>query len=305
MELLRVMNDNNNDTFNSIPSFHKKILLPIKFIKNSEEYIILITIADEIFIYKHIMGETFEFIKIKNNLNKICDLECGNLYSIILNNYNELFIYGTFESLFNNLNEFIKLKFNYNEKIKFIRCGFNFIYLITNNNSIYSIGKNNYGQLGLEKEITFRNFFTKINILTNVKDLQCGSVHAILLDNFGNIYGTGYNNWYSLGFAEENAVYGFIKINLTFKVKNISCCNFSTLLINEFNELFGSGKNAFGELGINNKNYRIGFSDEIFIGKDKKVEKLFKSFDFCNFLLANDNSIYVSVSISLQVMIKL
>lgn len=88
-----------------------------------------------------------------------------------------------------------------NKKIKQISCGFFHTLILLKDNSVYSLGDNKYGQLGIgnrqESKIP-----VKVNI-DNIIQISCGSYHSLALDKFGNAYTWGFGEMYQLGNGED------------------------------------------------------------------------------------------------------
>ena len=159
-----------------------------------------------------------------------------------------------------------------------ISCGVNHIIALTNDKSIYGMGLNDWGQLGLALDPCYHNLFEKIS-LRNVLAVKCGQYYTIALTLDG-LYGWGDNRSGQLGLGDvvcrytptklnfqlqrgepiaisrgrhhtmillkQDQVYVFgntrilipQKLNLNFNIRQISCCFNKTLMIGTDNRVY-------------------------------------------------------------------
>lgn len=177
--------------------------------------------------------------------------------------------------------------------VKQIDSGIDHLMILCNNGSVYGMGDDSFGQLGLgtysEERIhqmkTYGNFILrrepipqKLDI-DNIEKIACGDNHTILLDNKGNVYGTGFNRFLQLSNDElyrqkyiglnvptiinklsSNAfITDHINGNMQKKVIDIVCsgnCSFFVVEEKIDNEImnydvYGAGEGLKGALGIN------------------------------------------------------
>ncbi|KAL9652679.1 hypothetical protein ABK040_003981 [Willaertia magna] len=124
-----------------------------------------------------------------------------------------------------------------------------------------------------------------------IKDLQCGIDHCILLTKNGEIYGLGKNKQHQLGILNKDRIFKeFIKLEIPFKIKQISCNSYGTLILNEFNDVYVCGENLNDQLagGIDLKVKQ--FKKILF---DKKIEYIYKSFGNFNVVrLFGENEVW-------------
>ncbi|KAL9644659.1 hypothetical protein ABK040_005030 [Willaertia magna] len=245
--------------------------------------------------------EAFGDVKINFNkeIKEIKEIKYGYGVFIILTMDNELYGYAIDENYknqlslheYDELNKFVKLNLNIGQ-IKYLKCNFIIIF-ITENNSVFVFGNNFNGELGLGLKYTNKEPITTLTKLENlnleIKDLQCGLEHAILLDKFGNIYGTGRNFEGQLGLNDNNDKYEFTKINLPFKVKKIACSQYNTSILSENNELFVAESNSYGESGLNN-NQNIKYFTKV----DCNIKEIYNSFGTYNLYLNSMNEFLMS-----------
>ncbi|KAL9644874.1 hypothetical protein ABK040_005354 [Willaertia magna] len=163
--------------------------------------IVIVTKYNEIYCLKQnidIKEYYFEKINFTSSF-KITHLACYNNSIILINENNELFLMGCFASFKENdfklLNRMDRLK---HIKIKYLRLGYNFLFILTHDNTLYGFG-DNYNGLGINEEdndTEENNEMTEnddwIEIPYKAKDISCSESNSILLDLNENIYTTGY-----------------------------------------------------------------------------------------------------------------
>ncbi|KAL9647829.1 hypothetical protein ABK040_008104 [Willaertia magna] len=250
-------------------------LSEIKLISNNDGSILIVTKNNEIFVYgnnhRYILGtgdykDQKQFIKIQNNNFGIIEhLGCGN-FGAFVNNKNEIFLSGLETPI--PTKTFTKIHtLDNNERIKFINCENDYLFIVTKNNSIYIYAK----YLKTLKEVFPSNNDNgpvfKLNNFPNlsgsIKDIKSGTSHSLLIDSNGNLYGCGSNILGQLGSGnKQQLVVAFTKLSVNFKVKSIACAANYSILMDNFNEIYGTGTNRFGALdGIKNiytsNNYSI------------------------------------------------
>ncbi|KAL9654469.1 hypothetical protein ABK040_010489 [Willaertia magna] len=292
---------NDNDTpIKEIPIPSYIPPLSIKSITSGDEFLLLLTIDGSVYVYgsneegKIGLGKSIKhidkFTKIEN-LNKIIKITSSSECSILLSEKNELFVTGVNTgNRFglkdrNRIYEFTKIDFSpdnelnnlQNEKIKLIRISFDFIYLVTENNVIYGCGYNDSGQLGLGHSNEL-NKFTKNETLQkiNIKDLQCGDCHCLILDFNGNVYCCGLNNFKQLTNKNISSITYFTKYYEN--IKSIHCNANDSILLTLQNEIYFLGKDT----KLNFTKYFINSIKTDNIGSFSILSNNLKEM-FCNF----------------------
>ncbi|KAL9651961.1 hypothetical protein ABK040_000304 [Willaertia magna] len=270
----------------------------IKFIKQGLHFILFITITNKIIIYRPhcIKKQQITFCNYPSNKNILFIESCPS-YIILVNEENEFYInrdaqfYLRNDSLtFEKLND-LKIKDN----IKFIRASEDVFVIVTKNNLIYNYGTKPFVNYNNNQPSELKLYTIPNENNLQIKDLQCGNCHIILLNKNGELYGLGDNQYGQLGLDDIEKVYYFTKINLDFKVKKIICNNDNTLLINEFNELYVCGINFNNQLGLCEKIIKTFTNIVIYDNYFRlvKVENCFKT--LFNFSLISDvnNDFYI------------
>ncbi|KAL9657753.1 hypothetical protein ABK040_013585 [Willaertia magna] len=275
----------------------------IKFLDYGLNHIVIVTDCNEIYVFGSnktgALGlghnaDVTEFTKVESeefSFGNIKILECGNDFTIIVNDLNEVFFAGNYNNIL--YLDFIKIDLNVNLHIKNIKFFNNNLLIFTKQNEIYNFKK--YKEIKSrfpKKEIEPTS--DQLLLLDNsleMKDVQCGLLHCVVLDNSGDIYGFGENNVNQLDQLEVQ-VKKFTKIDLSFKVKEIKCSDDATLLLNEFNELFVCGNNDYNQLGINSLNEGIKTIEKftkVKILNNAIVNSIFKTFKNYNVIQINNN----------------
>ena len=127
--------------------------------------------------------------------------------------------------------------------------GFNFVLCLTNNNELFSWGKNVHGQLGTESVINYRILYCP-RLITSLSDVNivqvcCGDRHSIVLTDEGVVYGWGYNLYGQTGVGQEGeeAIYLPRKWIIESKVVKIHCSRYQSFAITESGKLYFCGIN--------------------------------------------------------------
>ena len=190
---------------------------------------------------------------------KIIDIQTTNIFTLALTKNNEIYFWFHFEK-----NKDLKIKNNISKllnsnliKIKQISCGYNFCMLLSKNGSLYSMGNNNKGELGLsDKEsdlIKFsfidkpiENLFFSNIYKEKVIFIKCGFKHTICIISSGKIFGWGNNTFGQLGIGNLNNIIYPININienyiLNDKIIQINCGFRSTVFLTENRNIYFCG----------------------------------------------------------------
>ncbi len=129
--------------------------------------------------------------------------------------------------------------------IKTITTGNDFALILKNNGDLYSLGKNDCGQLGNGNN----NYIKKpIKIMDGVKDIACGFNHSLIITNDNSLYAFGDNSFYQLGLNDIK------QRNMPTKVMDdvVSCsagASFSLALKSD-GTLYGFGNNLYNQLAF-------------------------------------------------------
>ena len=122
-----------------------------------------------------------------------------------------------------------------------------------NNNKVYSFGKNNYGQLGLEDNVN-RTIPTLLDFQFdgNPICIQLGWYHSLILTDTKKIYSFGYNGNGQLGLGDFDSRYIPTLIDFQFDGNPtiIWQGDHYTLILTDIGKVYSFGWNNNGQLGL-------------------------------------------------------
>lgn len=186
-------------------------------------------------------------------------------------------------NIFTNLNEIETI----NKNIKYFACGYGHILILTSDDTVYAIGTNEYGQLGLNDN-NHRSNCSLVDI-ENVKQISCGEEYTIILTHDGNVFATGNNMYGQLGLNDKVDRNSFTQVDVE-NVKQICCGNWYTMILTYDGNVFSTGNNEDGHLGLNDTIHRHKFTQVKNINNVKQIS--------CgnqhNMLLTNDGRVYAA-----------
>jgi alpha-tubulin suppressor-like RCC1 family protein len=134
--------------------------------------------------------------------------------------------------------------------VKTIACGNYHTLFLVNNGNLYSCGYNNYGQLGLATyAIQSIGKPTAVRNGTNIKTISCGLYHSVILNNSGDAYSCGLNNYGQLGLGNNNNYNIPTKITVAGVIfSDVECGGWHTVLQTTTNIAYSMGLNNDGQL---------------------------------------------------------
>ena len=148
------------------------------------------------------------FTQTITNVNNIKKIYCGGDHTFILKNDGTLWTCGYNGEgqlgLGDNNHRYTFTQITTNaDNIKSIYCGENHTIILKNDGTLWSCGRNDYGQLGLG-DGTNRNTFTQVTTNTDdIKEIYCGFHHTFILKNDGTLWGCGHNEYGQLGLGDD------------------------------------------------------------------------------------------------------
>ncbi|KAL9648690.1 hypothetical protein ABK040_016317 [Willaertia magna] len=321
------------DNNNNISLYHKNKPLIISdyefsliFLSENEQYLIhklqnefeLIAFCGGIFMLNKLNGQVYfkssndmKFLKLKKfgfifnkNLHllkfttkepiKKIVTKFSN-YFVMLTKSDKILVFSQ-----DNMKEFTKDKFNY-EKIVKIKCGDEFVLILTENNTLYGYGKSYSGSLSNNHQ----NLYTKDIIKCNIDALKGKKIKDITTSSYCSFFLTVDNDLFVSGKSSEGAnglprnlcdnCLFFTKIKENVQ-KVIAGTNFTAIKTLQ-NEYFIFGRmfdNPFGFDASNHHIYKIYGTDFKLNTFNWNDAKKLKCGGFYSVIVTNDNKIFMS-----------
>jgi alpha-tubulin suppressor-like RCC1 family protein len=190
--------------------------------------------------------------------------------------------FKTFDSDISVNNSIINLKSNF--KIKQLAGGKFFIAVLTTDGCIYTMGSNEFGQLGYNTDNyndpngelkMIENFYYNNTLIIRpiFKKIVCGANHMLGLTIRNNVYSWGSNEFGQLCYQTNDEI-NFNPKFVKNKIKDIFGGGLISSLIDYKNRAFMAGNNKYGQLGYDNNRQDINYLrfnqliniKEVFIG---------------------------------------
>ena len=130
--------------------------------------------------------------------------------------------------------------------------GFNHTITVSDDGVVHSFGQNCDGQLGLGhylKQIILPN---PILNLPKIKEISCGFNFTVCIDNEGELWSFGQNNYGQLGTGDTTNYNNPQKIADIPPVRSVSCGGYHVLIITNDSNLWSCGINDAGQLCLGN-----------------------------------------------------
>jgi len=189
------------------------------------------------------------------SLTNVKQIACGNSHSLVLLNDGTVMVFGNNTygqlGLGNTANSTSPTLIPNLTNVKQIACGVFHSLVLLNDGTVKAFGFNAAGQLGLGNTTTPYTTPTLIPNITNVKQIEGGGYHSLILLNDGTVMGFGYNNNGQLGLGNVTTPYTTPTLipNLS-NVKQISCGIYHSLVLLNDGTVKVWGYNNDGELGL-------------------------------------------------------
>jgi X-linked retinitis pigmentosa GTPase regulator len=141
----------------------------------------------------------------------------------------------------------------FNVIIRRIACGEEHSAFITNNGSIYTMGSNTDGRLGIgDRSLALASTPCLIEDLASFRatEIACGWGHtAAVMDN-GKVFTWGVGDYGALGISECLTQWRPVQVNLKEHIQNVSCGTRHTAFVDSKGKLFMCGAGDAGQLGL-------------------------------------------------------
>lgn len=200
-----------------------------------------------------------------SNIRGITNAVCGSECTFIANKYGEIKANGCNEySQMGIVNNMLHIKtfenISYPKDFKLppknVASGVGHTLIIDDENNVWALGDNSYGQLGLSEPCRKTESMILVKDI-KAKNICCGAYHSILIDLENNVLCAGNNSYGQLGLGDRISRKTFTKIN----IKAISCHSGScfSLLLDEQGTVFIAGGFHLGQIGANRNIYHKNF----------------------------------------------
>ena len=192
----------------------------------------------------------------KTSFSNISKISTGSYHSIIQNNKGEIFSCGYNHNgqcglgHFNDTQITPSLILNAPSNIVHFICGSHHSLFLDSEGNVYSVGYNEYGQLGLG-HITNQNELNKIPNIPPIQTISCANSSCYLIDFEGNLWTFGHNAFGQLGHGNKTNINTPKVINTLKEIQQISngSTGYHFLAKNSQNQIFVTGYNVYGQLG--------------------------------------------------------
>ena len=162
--------------------------------------------------------------------------------------------------------------------------GFAAVAAIKTDGTLWTWGRNVYGQLGLG-DLTSRSSPTQVGSLSDWSNCSFGARHLALIKRDGTLWTCGYGYTGALGLSDTTSRSSPVQVGLLSDWSKVSCGYYHTIATKTDGTLWVWGSNARGDLGLNNttsqsspvqlgsskfwKIYgKMGFYNSVFVGTD-------------------------------------
>ena len=195
----------------------------------------------------------------KTSFSNISKISTGIFHSLFQNNKGEIFSCGNNQlgqcglGHFNDPQITPSLILDTPSNVVQFVCGNHQSLFLDSEGNVYSVGNNEYGQLGLGHN-TKQNVLNKIPNIPPIKIISCVNACCYLIDLEGNLWSFGFYYYGQLGHGDKINK-KIPKIIETLKdIQQISYgsegnCGYHFIAKNSQNQLFVTGKNDYGQLG--------------------------------------------------------
>ena len=192
----------------------------------------------------------------RTSFSNISKISTGWSHSLFQNNNGEIFSCGNNEDgqcglgHFNDPQITPSLILSAPSNIVHFVCGNNQNLFLDSEGNVFSVGCNDYGQLGLGLGHN-TNKLKKIPNIPPIKIISYLNASCYLIDFEGNLWSFGDNTYGQLGHGDKINI-NVPKVIITLKdIQQISYgCNGHHLITKNFqNQIFATGENTFGQLG--------------------------------------------------------
>lgn len=135
------------------------------------------------------------------------------------------------------------------DKVSDFFCHDNTLFYVTDEQELYALGLNVYGQMG---DSSNKNKTSPTFIRSDIVGVATCGTHTLMVDIFGNLYATGDNSDSALGDGTMNDVNAPMKI--MGGVDSAAVGNFFSVILAQNGDVYTCGRNTGGQCGNGSKN---------------------------------------------------
>nr|XP_018911277.1 PREDICTED: probable E3 ubiquitin-protein ligase HERC4 isoform X2 [Bemisia tabaci] len=222
----------------------------------------------------------------------IKQVACGRTHTLVLTNSGQVYSCGN-----NDHNQLghsnIQTRFqlvnglDYNV-ITTIACGECHSVAVNEWGQLYAWGSGQFGQLGNDVDTQEKPKIVKSLATHFIVQVCCGYRHCLALNNRGELYSWGSNQYGQLGLnlstTESIRTPNLVESLKGVPIAFIACGGFHSFAITKSNAVYGWGKNTFGQLGIDSESDRLIFPRQLRTLRSIKVKYIACGEEFSVFL---------------------
>ena len=197
------------------------------------------------------------------NLPKISLVSCGCNFTVCVDY--EGFIWSFGDNFYGQLGTGNKIgsHFNVPQKVQdlppvlSVSCGSHHILIITNDDNLWSCGRNSYGQLCLGEESSIPQKPQQTSF-SNISKISAGYCFSLFQNNKGEIFSCGANKYgqCGLGYFNEYQSTPSLILNLPSNIVHFVCGNHQSLFLDSEGNVFSVGDNEYGSLGLGHNTHQ-------------------------------------------------
>ena len=246
-------------------------------------------------------------MEISGNHTNIIAVSCGGFHTAILNNDGKVLTFGRNDegqlghgnsggydsepAVIPNLTNCIA-----------VSCGSKHTAILKNDGTVFTFGRNNYGQLGDGTDIS-RSSPTLIVNHNDIIAVSCGYEHTAILKNNGTVFTFGRHLEGQLGHGEINDnVLTPIEIEGHTDIIAVSCGNFHTAILKNNGTVFTFGYNYNRQLGLGGITTNALIPTEISTSSPSQysgnIRTLFNKLEFTNNMTISNNNFSINETLN-------
>ena len=202
-----------------------------------------------------------------SNLPKIKLVSCGQYFTICVDEEGFMWNFGSNycgqlgtgnKKIQNISNKMQLVPFKIEDEnippVQNIACGYEHTLIVSNNEILWSFGRNEYGQLCLShRKNQLKPTQTSFE---NIENIFAGPEQSFFQNNKGEIYACGFNQHGELGlghnYSPQVEVCLIPNQYLDNNIIRVCCGRYHSLFLDRGGNVFSTGQNQFGSLGLGN-----------------------------------------------------